>query len=117
MCHHHFETINTVQYYIESFHILLTSVCVCVFFLLQYELGDYSWLTYTELDTMAENFGRGLRAIGHQPHENIIIFAETRVEWMVAAMACFKQSMPLCTLYATLGDEAVIHGINETEAR
>lgn len=92
-------------------------VSVCVFFLLQYELGDYSWLTYTELDTMAENFGRGLRAIGHQPHENIIIFAETRVEWMVAAMACFKQSMPLCTLYATLGDEAVIHGINETEAR
>lgn len=65
---------------------------------------------------MAENFGRGLRAQGHQPHENIIIFAETRVEWMVAAMGCFKQSIPLCTLYATLGDEAIIHGINETEA-
>ncbi|KAK3888793.1 hypothetical protein Pcinc_007177 [Petrolisthes cinctipes] len=83
----------------------------------KYELGDYSWLTYTEIDTMAENFGRGLRTVGHQPHENIIIFAETRVEWMVAAIGCFKQSIQLCTLYATLGDEAVIHGINETQVK
>lgn len=83
----------------------------------KYELGDYSWLTYTEMDTLAENFGQGLRVVGHKPKENIVMFAETRKEWLLAAMGCFKQSIPLCTLYATLGDDAVIHGINETEVR
>lgn len=81
----------------------------------QYELGDYSWLTYSEVDKMASNFGRGLRVLGHQSKENIVIFAETRKEWLISAMGCFKQSFPLCTLYATLGDEAIVHGINETE--
>ncbi|XP_042869237.1 long-chain-fatty-acid--CoA ligase 4-like isoform X1 [Penaeus japonicus] len=83
----------------------------------KFELGDYTWLTYTEVDDMAHNFGKGLRVIGHQPRENIVIFAETRQEWLMSAMGCFKQNIPVCTLYATLGDEAVIHGINETEVR
>ncbi|XP_071541839.1 long-chain-fatty-acid--CoA ligase 4 isoform X1 [Panulirus ornatus] len=83
----------------------------------KYELGEYSWLTYKEVDELAHNFGKGLRSVGHQPKENIVIFAETRKEWLISAMGCFKQSIPVCTLYATLGDEAVIHGINETEVR
>nr|XP_045613680.1 long-chain-fatty-acid--CoA ligase 4-like isoform X1 [Procambarus clarkii] len=82
----------------------------------KYELGEYSWLTYTEVDEMARNFGKGLRAVGHHAKDNIIIFAETRREWLISAMGCFKQNITLCTLYATLGDDAVIHGINETEA-
>lgn len=83
----------------------------------KYELGEYSWLTYTEVEKMASNFGKGLRSVGHQSKENIVIFAETRKEWLISAMGCFKQSIPLCTLYATLGDEAIIHGINETEVK
>nr|XP_053645469.1 long-chain-fatty-acid--CoA ligase 4-like [Cherax quadricarinatus] len=81
----------------------------------KYELGDYFWLTFSEVDEMARNFGKGLRAVGHQPRENIVIFSETRREWLISAIGCFKQCIPVCTLYATLGDDAVIHGINETE--
>ncbi|XP_042229969.1 long-chain-fatty-acid--CoA ligase 4-like, partial [Homarus americanus] len=81
----------------------------------KYELGEYSWLTYTEVDNLAHKFGCGLRAVGHRPKQNIVIFAETRKEWLISAIGCFRQSIPLCTLYATLGDEAVVHGINETE--
>ena len=94
---------------------LKLATCLLVTFIFQYELGEYSWLTYTEVDKMACNFGRGLRSVGHKSKENIVIFAETRKEWLIAAMGCFKQNIPLCTLYATLGDEAIIHGINETE--
>lgn len=35
---------------------------------------------------------------------------------MLSAQACFKQSFPLVTLYTNLGEEAVAHGLNETEA-
>ena len=80
-------------------------------------MGDYTWMTYSQIDEMAHNFGCGLRALGHQPKQNLVVFAETRAEWLISAMGLFKQNIPLCTLYATLGDEAIVHGINETEVR
>lgn len=57
-------------------------------------MGDYKWKTYEEVNTLAVNFGRGLRALGHKPRQNIVIFAETRAEWMIAAHGCFKQNIP-----------------------
>ncbi len=44
------------------------------------------------------------------------MFADTRCEWFIAAQGCFKQSFPLVTLYTNLGEEAVVHGINQTGA-
>lgn len=77
-------------------------------------MGDYDWLTFKDVEEMSSWFGRGLRQLGHEPKENLVVFAETRSEWLVAAAGAFRQNVALCTLYATLGDEAVIHGINET---
>ncbi|XP_077296277.1 acyl-CoA synthetase long-chain isoform X2 [Arctopsyche grandis] len=81
----------------------------------KYNMGDYKWKSFTEVEILAKHFGKGLRELGHKPRENIVIFAETRLEWMVAAHGCFKQSIPVVTIYATLGDEAIAHGVNETE--
>ncbi|XP_020815591.1 long-chain-fatty-acid--CoA ligase 4 isoform X2 [Drosophila serrata] len=81
----------------------------------KYNLGDYKWKTFTEAERTAANFGRGLRELGQKPRENIVIFAETRAEWMIAAHGCFKQAMPIVTVYATLGDDGVAHCITETE--
>ena len=47
--------------------------------------------------------------------ERICIFAETKADWLVCALGCFKQTFPLVTLYANLGDDAIVHGVNETE--
>jgi len=80
------------------------------------DLGDYRWLSYDEVDSMAERFGRGLRALGQESGESVCLFADTRMEWMVAAQASFRQSFPVVTLYTNLGEEAVIHGLNETGA-
>lgn len=82
---------------------------------LQYAMGEYRWKTFSEVNMLAINFGKGLRELGNRPGENIVIFAETRAEWMIAAQGIFKQNIPLVTIYATLGDEAIAHGINETE--
>jgi len=78
------------------------------------ELGDYRWISYDEVDTLADNFGRGLRVLGQQPGQNLCLFADTRAEWMVAAQASFKQSFPVVTIYTNLGEEAVVHGLVET---
>lgn len=78
-------------------------------------MGEYKWKTYQEVDRLASSFGRGLMELGMKPYKNIVIFAETRAEWMIAAHACFKQNFTVVTIYATLGDEAIAHGINETE--
>ncbi|KAJ8921044.1 hypothetical protein NQ315_015840 [Exocentrus adspersus] len=81
----------------------------------KYVMGDYRWRTFSEVNMLASNFGRGLRELGNDPGKNVVIFAETRAEWMIAAHGIFKQNIPLVTIYATLGDEAIAHGINETE--
>lgn len=78
-------------------------------------LGDYQWRTFSQMDSEAENFGRGMRELGINAKDNVVLFAETRAEWLIAANGCMKQNFTLVTLYATLGEDALIHGINETE--
>ncbi|KAF6040391.1 ACSL3 [Bugula neritina] len=78
-------------------------------------LGEYEWKTYAEVMEEVKGLGRGLSLSGMSPSMSILIFAETRADWMIAAQACFRQNFAVVTLYATLGDEAIIHGINETE--
>ncbi|KAF3693667.1 Long-chain-fatty-acid--CoA ligase 4 [Channa argus] len=77
-------------------------------------LGEYKWLSYNEVDTVINEFGSGLAALGQQPKSTIAIFCETRAEWMITAQACFRRNFPLVTFYATLGEEAIAFGLVET---
>ncbi|MBN3318550.1 ACSL4 ligase, partial [Atractosteus spatula] len=77
-------------------------------------LGEYKWLTYEDVDRQVTLFGSGIAALGQQPKNTIAIFCETRAEWMIAAQACFRRNFPLVTLYATLGEDAVAYGLNES---
>lgn len=79
-------------------------------------LGDYKWQSYEEVNARVNHFGSGLVALGLRPKCTVAIFCETRAEWMIAAQACFKYNFPLVTLYATLGEEAVSYGLNESGA-
>uniref|UniRef100_U5EWU9 long-chain-fatty-acid--CoA ligase n=1 Tax=Corethrella appendiculata TaxID=1370023 RepID=U5EWU9_9DIPT len=81
----------------------------------KYDLGEYRWTNFLETENLASCFGRGLCELGLVAKQNVVIFAETRAEWMIAAHGCFKQNFTVVTIYATLGDEGVAHGINETE--
>ncbi|XP_054890258.1 long-chain-fatty-acid--CoA ligase 4 [Poeciliopsis prolifica] len=77
-------------------------------------LGEYRWLSYNELDSIVSEFGNGLAALDQQPKNTIAIFCETRAEWMITAQACFRHNFPLVTFYATLGEDAIAYGLNET---
>ncbi|XP_018426873.1 PREDICTED: long-chain-fatty-acid--CoA ligase 4 isoform X2 [Nanorana parkeri] len=79
-------------------------------------LGEYKWLSYEEVNTRVSHFGSGLAALGLKPRSTVAIFCETRAEWMITAQACFRYNFPLVTLYATLGEEAVTYGLNESGA-
>ncbi|XP_060803093.1 long-chain-fatty-acid--CoA ligase 4 isoform X3 [Amyelois transitella] len=78
-------------------------------------MGSYTWRSYAGVEAEARQFAAGLRELGCAPRRNVVMFAETRAEWMVAAHGLFKLSIPVVTIYATLGDDAIAHGINETE--
>ena len=78
-------------------------------------LGDYKWLSFTDTYSLSMKFGEGLRELGQKPGDSIVIYAETRAEWLMAAFGAFSQSLVVATMYTNLGDEAVIHGLNETE--
>ena len=81
----------------------------------KYDLGDYRWVSFEDADATADYVGVGLRQLGLSKGMKVCMFADTRAEWMLTAQACFRQGFPLVTLYTNLGEEAVVHGINQTE--
>jgi len=60
----------------------------------KYELGDYQWKTYDQVDAIVKNLSRGFEVLQLKPKEKIAIFAETREEWFITAMAAFKKNLP-----------------------
>ncbi|PKA61504.1 Long chain acyl-CoA synthetase 9, chloroplastic [Apostasia shenzhenica] len=78
-------------------------------------LGNYEWLSYGEAFHTVCNFACGLVQFGHNKGERLAIFADTRAEWQIALQACFRRNITVVTIYASLGEEALCHSLNETE--
>ncbi|XP_042979176.1 long chain acyl-CoA synthetase 9, chloroplastic [Carya illinoinensis] len=78
-------------------------------------LGDYEWLTYGRAFEAVCNFASGLAQLGHKKEERVAIFADTREEWFIALQGCFRRNVTVVTIYASLGEEALCHSLNETE--
>ncbi|PRQ26538.1 putative long-chain-fatty-acid--CoA ligase [Rosa chinensis] len=78
-------------------------------------LGDYEWLTYGKAFQVVCNFASGLSRLGHKREERVAIFADTREEWFLALQGCFRRNVTVVTIYASLGEEALCHSLNETE--
>lgn len=43
------------------------------------------------------------------------IYSATSLNWQVLAHSCFRQNIPFCTAYETLGEEGLSHSLNEPE--
>lgn len=78
-------------------------------------LGEYDWLTFGKTFEAVCNFASGLVHLGHSRNERAAIFADTREEWFIALQACFRRNITVVTIYASLGEEALSHSLNETE--
>ncbi|KAL6846387.1 hypothetical protein ACP4OV_023835 [Aristida adscensionis] len=78
-------------------------------------LGEYEWDTYAEAFNRACNFASGLIKMGHKQDSHVAIFSDTRAEWLIAAQGCFRQNLTVVTIYASLGEDALVHSLNETQ--
>ena len=77
-------------------------------------MGEYKFITYRQACVRIDAIGRGLLALDAQPGDKILIFSETRSEWLLTAFAAFRHGLILVTLLPTLGEDGVKHAINES---
>jgi len=78
-------------------------------------LGPYEWETYNVVYERVKNFGKGLLKSGLKPGDRIAIFMETCADWMIAAHGAHVAGIVVVTIYSTLGEEATLFAMNETE--
>ena len=78
-------------------------------------MGEYRFSSYRETFERIEAIGRGFLSLGVRQGDRILIFSETRAEWLLTAFAAFRHGLTVVTLYSTLGEEAVKHGIRESQ--
>ncbi len=63
-----------------------------VFYTFKYNLGGYKWQPYEQMYKRVINISNGFLNNGVNSENKIVIFAETRMEWIVCALACFRIS-------------------------
>ncbi|ETN75023.1 hypothetical protein NECAME_12558 [Necator americanus] len=80
----------------------------------KWEMGEYEWMSYREVEAKVANVAAGLQDLANDGDHKVVIFAETRAHWLITALACFRSNIPIVTVYATLGEEAIAHAIDET---
>ena len=73
----------------------------------------YTWQSYEQVSKRVEFVANGLFATGIK--DKVCLYADTCPEWLITALACFKSSITIVTLYTNLGDDAVVYGINQVE--
>ncbi len=84
----------------------------------KYKLAkSFSWMLYKDVLGCVDHLSNGLLALGLKSGENIVLYSETRAEWLISAFACLRIKVPVVTLYATLGLEALSFGINQTKTK
>ncbi len=77
-------------------------------------MSDYKFTTYRQACARIDAIGRGLLSLDAKPGDKILIFSETRPEWLLTAFAAFQHGLTLVTLLPTLAEEGVKHAINES---
>lgn len=81
----------------------------------KFVLGDYQWINFNQAKERVAVIASGFSQQGIKHGDIVILMSDTRLEWMLSALALSKIGATVATLYATLGEEGIIHGINETE--
>lgn len=83
----------------------------------KFEMGDYSFLTYAQYFARIEALGAGLAALPEVSRgSRIVIYADTQLRWMLSAYAAWRHGLVVGTIYATLGEDGALFGLNQSEA-
>eukprot|EP00320_Phaeocystis_rex_P009045 CAMPEP_0119056244 /NCGR_PEP_ID=MMETSP1178-20130426/931_1 /TAXON_ID=33656 /ORGANISM="unid sp, Strain CCMP2000" /LENGTH=690 /DNA_ID=CAMNT_0007036949 /DNA_START=3 /DNA_END=2078 /DNA_ORIENTATION=+ len=79
----------------------------------------YDWLTYDgyfkEIENLASGMAQAIPSL--KPEDTVVMYAETSRPWMMAAYACWRQGLTVGTIYATLGEDGALFGINQSKCK
>uniref|UniRef100_A0AC34FX16 AMP-dependent synthetase/ligase domain-containing protein n=1 Tax=Panagrolaimus sp. ES5 TaxID=591445 RepID=A0AC34FX16_9BILA len=77
----------------------------------------YVWLNYIDIIDRSVTVAHAMRHIGIPSGQSsfVGIYAKNRPEWIITEHACYTFSNILVPLYETLGAEACVFSLNQTE--
>ena len=88
-----------------------------------WQKGNFEWRTYDQVFTDIKNASIGLYSLPgiadkRMQKQQVVaaVLAETSQEWMISAQASLACGLTLTTVYATLGHDAMLHGLQQTAA-
>ncbi|HEY3815529.1 MAG TPA: long-chain fatty acid--CoA ligase [Polyangiaceae bacterium] len=79
--------------------------------------GRWVWTTYAEFGSMVERFRGGLASLGVQRGDNVACVANNRVEWAVAAYACYSLGAAFVPMYEAQNPKEWDFIIRDCEAK
>lgn len=82
-----------------------------------FTLSDYKYLSYNELFRRIEEVGSALQHLGLKEGSRVSVYAETSVNWQIAAHGCTRALLPITTAYPTLGVSGLAHSLTEPEVQ
>ncbi|KAG0178194.1 long-chain fatty acid-CoA ligase [Apophysomyces sp. BC1034] len=80
-----------------------------------FQLSEYKFITYEEASKRVHAIGAGFVRLGLKEKAKVEIFAGTNMHWLLTAHGLFSQNMMIVTAYETLGEDGLLHSMNETE--
>jgi long-chain acyl-CoA synthetase len=78
--------------------------------------GRWEWLTYGEFGKQVEHFRGGLASLGIQRGDRVAFISNNRVEWAVAAFACYTLGVAVVPMYEAQLAKEWAFIINDCEA-
>ncbi|WP_438014281.1 long-chain fatty acid--CoA ligase [Sorangium sp. So ce315] len=76
----------------------------------------WSWITYSEFGQLVARFRGGLASLGVQRGDRVALISNNRVEWAVAAYACFSMGVAVVPMYEAQLPSEWAFIINDCEA-
>lgn len=78
---------------------------------------NFEWTKFSKALETVDSLSNGFLNLGLKSNDNLVLFMETRQEWLISSIACFRINVPIVTLYATLGIDALAYGIIQTNTK
>ena len=79
--------------------------------------GRWVWTTYGEFGSLVERFRGGLASLGIRKGDCVGIVSNNRVEWAVAAYACYSLGVPFVPMYEAQDPKEWEYIVRDCEAK
>ncbi|KZP33123.1 acetyl-CoA synthetase-like protein [Athelia psychrophila] len=80
-----------------------------------FELSDYKYISFLEIQTRVSELARGLVHYGITSDNVFNMYASTSANWQLMSHACASVSTTIATAYDTLGEAGLTRSLNEPE--